>query len=252
MRVQEIPRAEFLGNYFDYRPGEHVNIIAPTGAGKSHFLYQLTERAMAEYPALRVCSLMPKPSDSTTESWAHNLGLAETPVWPPKRHFWEPEPAGHVLWPRHIKDDEARNRAHIGDQFRHAVNDLYWQGSSLTFADDSYLIGVIYGLNSELDRHWIAGRSNNASLFTSLQKPSGTLQGAVSSFAYDSPTHMFFGRDNDERNLRRISEIGLSQIDPDQIKSVVRNLRVHRIGNSAVSEMLYLDRRGPYTAIIGI
>jgi hypothetical protein len=199
-----------------------------------------------------VASLMPKPSDDTTEQWAASLGLKETATWPPTQHFWQERPAGHVLWPKHIRDDEIRNRAHLTEQFRHGLNDLYWRGNSVTVADDAYLIGVLYGLNPELDRHWIAGRSNRASLFTSLQKPSGTMQGAVSSFAYDSPTHLFFGRDNDERNLRRISEIGLSQLDPDEIKNTVRHLRVHRIGNSAVSEVLYLDRRGPYLAIIGI
>ena len=121
----------------------------------------------------------------------------------------------------------------------------------MTVIDDAYLIGVLYGMNQELDRHWIAGRSNNASLFTSLQKPSGTVGGAVSSFAYDSPTHLFFGRDNDERNLQRISEIAISEIDPQQIKDIVRHLPVRRVGNSAVSDMLYLDRRGPYMAIVG-
>lgn len=253
MRIQYLERRDWLDNYLDIEPGEHVNVVCPTGSGKSHLLYQVTQKILERYDGLRLASFCPKPRDETTQRWAAHLGLRETPVWPPRKKWWESEPPGHVLWPRHITGDEIRNRAHLGGQFKLAINDLYVNGPSITFADDAYLIGAMYGLNQELDRHWVAGRSMNASLFTTLQKPSGTAHGGgVSSFAYDAPTHLLFGRDNDKRNLDRISEIGLSQIDPDQIRDTVRNLKVHRIGNSAVSEMLYLDRRGPYLAIIGI
>jgi len=194
---------------------------------------------------------MPKPMDDTTNYWAHRLGLAETETWPPRRKLGH-QPNGHVFWPKHIRDDEAANKAHLSQQFGRALTDLYWDGNSITFADDAYLIGVIYGLNSELDRHWIAGRSNNASLWTSLQKPSGTTGGAISSFAYDSPTHMFFGRDNDDRNLKRIAEISISQLDPKDIMNLVKRLPVYKHGNSSVSEMLYINRSGPYMCQIGI
>ena len=148
--------------------------------------------------------------------------------------------------------DEARNRENLSHQFAEGLNDQYFDGDSTTLIDDAYLIGVRYGLNELLDRHWIAGRSSGASLITCLQKPSGTVSGAVSSFAYDSPTHLLFGRDNDQRNLQRISEISISQLDPREIQEIVKHLPVHRINDSAVSEMLYIDRRGPYLATIGI
>lgn len=249
MRVLEIDRQDFLGNYLDIQPGEHLNIVSPTGGGKSYFLHQIIERVNDD--SVRLASFMPKPSDETTVAWSRRLGLKEIDDWPPRKRPWQDEPPGFIVWPKHIRDDEDANRENLARIFRKAINDQYWHGNSLTVVDDTYLVGVLYGLNPELDRHWIAGRSNNASLFTSLQKPSGTTRGAVSSFAYDSPTHLLFGRDNDERNLQRISEIAISQVDPNQIKDIVRHLHVRRIGNSAVSDMLYLDRRGPYMAIVG-
>lgn len=252
MRLEYVPRQEFLENRFDYSPGDHLNVVSPTGAGKSHLLYQLAEQALGQYPDIRFCSFMPKPEDSTTRNWMEKLGLQETESWPPRRKWFSEKPNGHVFWPRHIQNDEAANIENLEHKFRHAMNDLYYGGPSIAFIDDAYLIGVRYRLNPELDRSWIAGRSMRAGLWTSLQKPSGTQGGGVSSFAYDSPNHMFFGRDNDDRNLQRISELAISQLDPKEIREVVRNLRVHRMGSSAVSEMLYIDRRGPYSCIVGI
>jgi hypothetical protein len=250
MRVAQLQRDDFLSNYLDILPGEHANWISPTGGGKSHFLYQCIGQMQQRFPDLEYVSFMPKLRDESTEDWARRLGMSVTDAYPVHRWPWQAKPSGHVLWPHHIVDDETANREHLGKTFKDVINRLYIQGNSVTAVDDAYLIGVLYGLNPELDRHWTAGRSNGTSLFTTLQKPSGTLQGTISSFAYDSPTHLFLGRDNDDRNLKRFSEIAISQVDPDQVKHIVRNLPVHRYGNSAVSDMLYLDRRGPYMAVI--
>jgi len=252
MRLQFIGRQDFIRDYWDCRPGDHVNCIGSTGGGKSHLLYSLADVTMARYPDLRFTSLMPKPRDSAVAEWGDRLGLKEIDSWPPRKHFWENEPRGHLLWPKHDINDEERNRANLAELFSKCMNSEYGRGDSITFADDAYLIGVIYGLNMLLDRHWIAGRSSGAGLWTSLQKPSGTVKGAVSSFAYDAPTHLFFTRDNDARNLKRISEIAISQLDPAEIAEVVKHLRVERIGDSNVSEMLYINRGGPHLAIVGI
>lgn len=248
MRVTQLQRDDWLNNYLDIWPGEHANIIAPTGGGKSWLMYQMVAKMAERFPDLSYCTFLPKPDDETTEHWAGKLGYKATPSWPPRKKWFEDKPPGYVLWPPHNIEDESANRANLSAVFSKAFNKQYGAGNSVTMVDDAYLIGVVYGLNELLDRHWIAGRSSGASLITTLQKPSGTRSGAVSSFAYDSPTHMLFGKDTDERNLKRFSEIGISSVDPDQIRSIVKNLPVHRYGNSAVSDMLYLDRRGPYLA----
>ena len=252
MRLQYFGRQDFIENYWDCLPGDHVNAIGSTGGGKSHLLYQLADKTMTRFPDLKFASLMPKPKDAGVVEWRDRLGLRETDRWPPGRKFWEAKPRGYLLWPKHIKTDEDVNRDHLARIFRACLNSQYWDDSdSISFADDAYLIGVHYRLNSYLDRHWIAGRSNGAGLWTTLQKPSGTREGSVSSFAYNSPTHLLFTKDNDKRNLDRISEISISTLDPEEIKNIVRNLRVERIGNSNVSEMLYVHRSG-YLCIVGI
>ncbi|HXO23075.1 MAG TPA: hypothetical protein VN870_00745 [Streptosporangiaceae bacterium] len=250
--VLQLDRDTFLDEYFDYRPGEHLNAIAPTGAGKTHVVYQCAQVAMRQNPQLDFVSLMPKPNSPGTVHWAHVLGLKETASWPPERWPWQDKPAGYVLWPKHRKDIPVEeNRMQVAAHLRKALAEQYWKGSSIVFADDIYVTAVLMGLNPECEEYWTAGREGGAALWSANQKPSGTLGGgAVSSFSYNAPTHLFLGKDTDERNIRRFGEIG-GGIDPRQIESIVRDLRLYRIGQQSVSELLYLDKRGPYLARIG-
>jgi hypothetical protein len=250
--VLQLTRDEFLSEYFDYRPGEHLSAIAPTGAGKSHICYQLAQVALDQNPQLDFCSLMPKPTSPTTERWAAALGLAETPSWPPHRHWWKDPPRGHVLWPPHRRDvTVSENRDQVAAKFRKALTAMYWSGNTICFADDVYVLAALMGLNPECEEWWTAGREGGAGLWSANQKPSGTLGGgSVSSFAYNAPSHLLLGKDTDQRNVRRFGEIG-GGIDPREIEAIVRNLRLFRIGGETVSELLYLDKRGPYMALIG-
>jgi hypothetical protein len=249
--VLQISRPEFLDEYFDYRPGEHLNAIYPTRRGKTHLVYQCLRVAMRQNPHLSAVSLMPKPKDDATAAWAAALGLRETPVWPPRRWPFTEGPPGWVLWPRHTRNLPAdQRRALIAAQLRACLNDQYWRGDSITFADDVYVAAVLMGLNPECEEFWTAGGSNRAGLWSANQKPSGTLGGgSVSSFSYNAPTHLFLGKDTDDRNVRRFGEIG--GVDPREVESIVRNLRLFSIDGNSVSEVLYIDKRGPYMAVIG-
>jgi len=201
---------------------------------------------MRQNPNLSVASLMPKPRDAATTDFARQLDLKETPDWPPKKRFWDATPRGYVLWPHHDPSLSAEaDRAQVSEVMRRCMHQQYWRGNSITFADDIHVLAVLMGLNAECEEFWTAGRSSGAGLWSSNQKPSGTLNsGAVSSFSYNAPMHLFLGKDTDERNVRRFGEIG--GIDPREVESVVRNLNLYTIDGNSVSEVLYVDRRGPY------
>jgi hypothetical protein len=252
MSVQYIPRNEFLDEHWDYRPGEHVSLIEPTQGGKTHLAYQLLDKAMEQNPQLEAVSLMPKPNSPATVSWASSLNLKETPSWPPERWPWQSKPRGYVVWPKHRKDLDAQaNREQVAAKLKKALSRQYWKGNSIVFADDVYVIAALMGLNAELEEYWTAGAEGGAGLWSANQKPSGTVGGGgVSSFSYNAPTHLFLGRDRDERNIKRFSEIG--GVDPRLVESIVRDLRITQIGSKAISDKLYIDKRGPYMAIIGV
>ena len=131
------------------------------------------------------------------------------------------------------------------------LSEQYWQGNSITVADDVYLMAVILELNPLLEEILTAGGGMNASLWLAGQKPSGTVGGgSLTSFAYNSPTHLFLGHDPDERNQKRFSEIG--GVDPKLVAEVVKHLRIFQVNGKNVSEKLYIHKGGPWMAVVGL
>lgn len=242
-----LSRDEFFGDYWDYRPGEHVSFIYPTRRGKTHLAYQCLDHAMRQNPELTTVSLMPKPNDPATRQFAEKLQLKEVPDWPPRRKWWHKEDQrGYVLWPRHNASvDAAEDREQVAAIMKKCLSHQYWTGSSITFADDIHVMAVLMRLNPELEQFWTAGGSSGAGLWSANQKPSGTQHsGSVSSFSYNAPSHLFLGRDTDRRNVKRFGEIG--GVDPERVESLVSSLKLHKIDGNSVSEVLYIDKRGPY------
>lgn len=249
--ITHLDRETFLRDYWAYRPGEHVSLIEPTQGGKTTLAYQLLDATMADHPDLRVVTAVPKPRDPATRRWADKLDLKVVPDWPPP---WTPfgKPRGYALWPKHIKGgDDKANREHLARTFRKMMDEQYWQGNSLTLCDDAYLMAVLLEMNDSFEKHLTAGGGMGSALWMTNQKPSGTVGGgALTSFAYNAPTHLFLGHDPDERNVKRFSEIG--GVDPKLVAGIVSNLEVHHVNGKNVSDKLYIHRGGPYMATIGL
>jgi hypothetical protein len=252
MSLLKLDRADWLENYFDYAPGQDVLIVEPTGGGKTHIAYQMLGEVMRRYPRLSYVSFMPKPKDPSTVAWAKALNLRETPVWPPVKKFFQGKPAGHVLWPKHRMDlGPALRREEVGKILRAGLDAQYKRGDSVSLVDDAHSAATYMGLNDYIEEILVNGRAGGAGVWLPVQKPSGTVNsGGITSYAYSSPVHYLFGKDTDSRNLARLREIG-GGIDPSRVEEIVRGLRLYRIGDATVSEKLWIDRRGPYMALIG-
>jgi hypothetical protein len=244
----EINRSDFVNETWAYEPGQHVLTIAPTGGGKTFFMWQLLREAMAQNPGLSVVSYMPKPQDPTTVSYARELNLRETPTWPPRKKLLEPKPAGHVLWPPHPRGVTTEERREVvGSVLKKGLESQYWAGNSISFVDDAHAAAAQFDLNPLVEEILTNGRAGGAGMWLATQKPSGTrVSGGLTTFAYNSASKMFMGLDYDQRNLDRLSEIG--GVDPKQIAGWIRGLRTFRIEGHAVTEWLYLDKAGPYYA----
>ena len=248
--METFSRAEFLDRKFDYRPGESIGIISPTGGGKTYTGWQLLERALDQNPALKATVLCPKPADSTTLDGAERNGFRISSAYPFHKKWWQEEPRGWIHWPSHIRNDAEKNAEHLSTQFKNSLNGEYWRGGRLVFADDDALISQMYKCARETDMILTAGRSNEAGLLFALQQPKGSVStGGVSTYHYSQPVHLLLGKDGVAANRKRFTEIAMG-LDPAMIDHVVSNLKVYRIHDSAVSELLYLDRRGPYACIV--
>jgi energy-coupling factor transporter ATP-binding protein EcfA2 len=255
MSLLQLDRQDWLENYFDYNDGEHAVAIEPTGGGKSTIMYQMAQQVIGRYPHLSFVTFMPKPADATTSQWAAALHLRETPVWPPEKkfaHWFQPKPRGHVLWPHHRMDlPPAERREEVGKVLRAGLDGLYIKGNSISFVDDAHSAATYMRMNDYIEETLVNGRANAAAIWLALQKPSGTANsGGITTYAYNSPTHFLFGKDTNEANLKRLSEIG-GGIDPAEIAPIIRNLRLYRFGKHTISQKLYVDKRGPFKALIG-
>lgn len=252
MALLRLNREEFFEDYFTYNPGEHASWVYPTQKGKSHLMWQTLGAAMRQHPGLSAVTLMPKAKSPSTHTWAQAMEFREVAEWPPPPKLLARKPPGYVVWPRHRVDlSAAEDRAQVSTVLRRALHDRLWKGNGITVADDLHVLAVIMGLNAECEEFWTTGAEGGAALWGANQKPSGTSgSGAVSTYFYNSASHMFLGRDTDERNVKRFSEIG-GGIDPREIADIVRNLRLYKIGPKTISEVLYIDLRGPYKALIG-
>ena len=263
MTLTRLSRDEFVSDYWDYRPGQHVAFIEPTGGGKTRLTYQLLKATMAQHPGLEVRVTIPKRKDTEAARWNGHLGLKEVSGWPPPgKRPWEAPPPGYAVWPHHIMGspeedpDEVlmRNRAHIEHVMKAAAQDSYQRGNIIHVADDIYSQALIYNMNEFFSEMLTNGRSVGCGLWGANQKPSGTREGAVNSFFYNSPSHLFLGADLDERNRERFGEIG--GVDRRFVSDVLKHLQVHVIDGNAISDKLYISKAaageyGPAMAIVG-
>lgn len=253
MRILRLDRPDFLRNYWDYNTGEHLVAIEPTQGGKTRLLGDLLAELGGEIPATM---MVMKPRDATPAAITRQLGYQEIPAWPPPPRFpWQRRPPGYTLWPRQTLTDIKADNAHLAAEFRKLLYHAYGQGDQIVVADEVYGLVAELGLADELTMLWTRGSGMGAGLWAATQKPSGTQHGgSIPTFMYSASTHLFLGRDNDKRNTDRFGEIG--GVDPRAVSDLVRRLPVHKIiGPDGkphfISEKLYIDKRGPYMAIVG-
>lgn len=248
MRVARFEREEFLARRWNYRPGEHVSLITPTQNGKTTMVGQLLAHTDTSFCQTPPTMLVAKPRDRVVAELLAELGYDEIDQWPPPSRrvrrlvSGEPPPAGYGFWPKHLTGVPAsQNNAHLAGRFRPVIDQMFWQGNGILIADEIYHLCAVLGLQEEMTRHWTQGAGMGAGLWSATQKPSGTQQGTIPTFMYSSPTHTFLGRDNEERNRKRFSEIG--GVSGKLVEETVLSLQQF--------EWLYIHRNGPTMCIVG-
>lgn len=194
------PWDEFLDG-FDWRQGEHVTLIGPTGAGKTTLAQQILPRR--DY----VLTLATKPRDTSLDRFGKQYGYRTvrkySDVRIPRRL-----PGGRImgdqkviLWPK-VKDPS--DFAEQESEFHSALANAYATGGWAINADELYyLVRLSPRIKADLETLWTQGRSLGISLIGGTQRPA-----FIPLFAYDQATHLFFWSDSDRRNLDRISGLG--------------------------------------------
>lgn len=225
--VPYVPWATFLAQ-LNWRQGEHVSLIGSTGKGK-------TTMAMALLPFRRAVVIWSsKPRDATVDPFAVKSSILRPRSAGPGMYLqvkdWPPPPGAErvILRPEPADLDEAR---HVRwSAFHRCASDLMHPkgGNWCVFADDTYYLCEMLKLADDLAEIWAMGRSHGVSLVAAMQRPA-----SVPLLAYNCATHLFLSKETDDRNLDRLSEIGV-----DNKRALKRRVQTLDAANH---EVLYVN-----------
>jgi energy-coupling factor transporter ATP-binding protein EcfA2 len=150
----------------EWRQGEHVSIIGPTGTGKTTIAHSILEAR--DY----ACVLAVKRFDDTLQrfKYGHRYGLSKYQVvrhWPPEFNQQRV-----IFWQKPTKIEDQHK---VAESMHTALNDIYRSGGWALYADDTgYLAGSL-GLGRALVVLLNQGRSANLSIVCAIQRPKSLL-----------------------------------------------------------------------------
>lgn len=228
LEVVRYSREEFLTEVWDYKVGEHVTILAPSGGGKTELGYDLLR--VTARPELPAVVLVMKPRDETVSRWVARLHFKVARRWPPPR--WDrlvKKPPGYALWPSPTWDidrDEAAQKVIFGQ----AIRWCYRHGNWIVFGDETYSLEnelPAGGLRKEVRTVQTKGRSMHCGMWVASQRAA-----LISMWSYQAH-HLFLGDDPTDDARKRLSEIGAA-VDKDLVRETLAGLQRF--------EFLYINR----------
>ena len=227
-RLREMPPDEiapvlewddFQSYVFDWKQNQHVGLVGPTEQGKTNLAYHLLgQRRYVTYFAI-------KTRDETLDAFADAGGYVRIPDWPPtkgrilKREVGPDDMPRRLLWPDATRlDSEPVQRKVFGK----ALADIYAQGGWCPVFDDYWYLAHILDFERQTKKYLANARSNYIPMVICAQRPAGNKLVEL----FDQATHLFFFRDNDETNLKRIGSVGWLNSGP--IRAFVANLEQYQ------------------------
>lgn len=174
-----------------WKQGEHVTFIGQTGSGKTTLALELLQRRRY------VCILATKPRDKTFSN-LRKQGYAITREWPVPHEVWERV----VFWP---KVSQMRNIRTQRDAIADCLESIYETGGWTAYMDEvRYISDPGYlGLATHVKLLLTQGRALDVSVVSGSQRPAW-----VPLECYSQATHLFFWRESDDANLKRVASIG--------------------------------------------
>lgn len=180
-----------FANWFrsQWKQGEHVTLIGRTGSGKTETMRQFL-------PVRNYCvAFGVKGRDSTMDEFLAD-GWKRVQRWHSELHNVS---RYVVLWPR---IEGSGHQDVQRDIFRSAMDSIFRTGGWCVFMDEVSYLSDQLRLEKELKFLLNQGRSSGISIVAATQRPA-----FIPLAFYDQATHLFVWKENDHRNIKRISEL---------------------------------------------
>lgn len=204
-----VPWDVFVNQIFRWEAGEHVALIGPTGQGK-------TTLAMGLLPLHKYRVVFAtKPADKTINSLINRGKYLVLDRWKSIDADQHPR---RILWPNASRLDSEKLQKVV---FHDALEKIYREKGWTVYVDELWYICNKLGLTEDIKTYLLQARALEISLMIATQRPSW-----VPLEVYDQSTHLFFFRDNDEVNLKRIS--GISWRSATLIRQIIANLEFYQ------------------------
>jgi energy-coupling factor transporter ATP-binding protein EcfA2 len=224
----------------EFRQGDHVAIIGPTGTGKTHLALEVAE--LRSHVIVVAC----KPDDPLIDDargrgyWLVPTDQLEIPmVERADRRGMRPLHPRVIYWPRlsererrrlpkHrvMEVEKAHQRPRVGSAIGYVRNEKHW---ALVIDEGTWVCRDLR-LQRDIDSALFQFRSLNASVIVLGQRPSW-----MGRYVLSSPTHLFLFSTNDGDDRKALGDV--SGVDTRLVAELVSRLDLD------AHEFLYLDTR---------
>ena len=187
---------------WDWKTGQHVLSVGPTGAGKTRLNRMLLRRAPipaagARGPFVVVFGIKNRDQELYAPFQREGYELV--------RKF-DPHPDDDVRFERLIFAPLSAKFGAQGyqdkeRQFREAIHGILREGYWVSYADDINFMSSELHLRDEFKNLWQVGRSEGISVVASSQEPID-----IPPMAYSASTHLFLFKFTDDYRVKRVSE----------------------------------------------
>lgn len=213
--IEHVSWDEFLANHFEWKQGQHVTLIGPTGQGKTTLAKAILKQR--KY----VLMLVTKRHDPLIGEFK-SAGYRVVREWVHSHHS-HPKVLLHPPYLRREPREAEQLR-----QFKHALDRVFDEGSWTVYLDEGPYVIEELRLIKKIKRLWQEGRSSKITVVTGAQRPR-----FLPLAAYSQATHLFFWRNQDESDSKRLG--GLGGLDRKRIERTVASL--------GEFEVLYVNTR---------
>lgn len=214
----EIVSWEDFKRRFRWRQGEHVAVMAPTGAGKTTLIREILPVRS------HVIFLGTKKKDKLYDAIIRHDGYERVQSFSDIKPWMKRV----LLWPRHeatINATTNKQRARFQTAFDHIAN----QGGWTVIADEAKYMAEMLKLTPQLTFLQEQLRSNNGTNVSGAQRPFWLPRSVLS-----NASHVFLWKTTDADDLKRLSDIG--GINKREIAKELSTLDKH--------EFVYIHTRG--------